>query len=311
MVITVAGISPSLDLTYEVDALELGQISRSSRVVRCAGGKPLNMARAAANLGASVSVVAILGGPTGDLLAALLGSAGIGVTVVPTPQETRTCVSISSVSTGELTEVYQNAAPIPAAVWTAFRHQLAEVLERRPGWLVVNGGAPAGLDAAALASLVGLAHHRGCRVAVDTYGPSLAETLTVRPDLVKVNRDEAAALLDAGPDADLTEMAVAMQRRTGELVVLTDGVRGVVLVDDQQRLRADLPGVSGRFPVGSGDSFLGGLVAELDEQSDLRSALTTATAAGVANALIAGPANFRRTDVDRLRPLVRMPAAGA
>jgi fructose-1-phosphate kinase PfkB-like protein len=69
--------------------------------------------------------------------------------------------------------------------------------------------------------------------------------------------------------------------------------------------------VSGRFPVGSGDSFLGGLVAELDQQSDLRSALTTATAAGVANALIAGPANFRRSDVDRLRPLVRLPAAGA
>lgn len=308
--ITIAGVSPSLDLTYQVDDLVLGQISRSSLVVRCAGGKPLNLARAAATLGAKVSVVAILGGPTGDLLASTLRSAGIEVAVMPTPHETRTCVSIASAATGELTEVYQNAAEIPDSVWSAFRHELADVLERRPGWLVVNGGAPAGLDPTALASLVDLAHDHGCRVAVDTYGPSLAAAVDVRPDIVKVNRAEAAGLLDAPPDADLVEMAVAMQRQTGEVVVLTDGVRGVALVAEGLQLRADLPGVSGPYAVGSGDSFLGGLIAELDRDADLRSALATATAAGMANALTPGSANFRRADVDRLRPQVRICVAG-
>ena len=42
--ITVAGLSPSLDLTYLVDSLRLGAIHRPTAVVRCAGGKALNMA---------------------------------------------------------------------------------------------------------------------------------------------------------------------------------------------------------------------------------------------------------------------------
>ncbi len=246
--ITVAGISPSLDLTYSVESLRLGQIQRSDDVVRCAGGKPLNMARAAATLGGAVSVVAILGGPTGDLLAHALAADGVEVLAVPTPYETRTCVSISSVETGELTEVYQNAAAIPASVWSAFGSTLRTALESRPGWLVVNGGAPSGLDAAAYADLVSVAHHRGVRVAVDTYGPGLAAAIEVRPDLVKVNRDEAAGLLGAGADADALELAAELQRRTGEAAVVTDGVRGVALVDERQRLRATLPGTAGTVP---------------------------------------------------------------
>ena len=40
--ITVAGLTPSVDLTYVVDHLELGRIHRPTEVVRRAGGKPLN-----------------------------------------------------------------------------------------------------------------------------------------------------------------------------------------------------------------------------------------------------------------------------
>ena len=309
--ITVAGISPSLDLTYSVESLRLGQIQRSDDLVRCAGGKPLNMARAAATLGGAVSVVAILGGPTGDLLAHALAADGVEVLAVPTPYETRTCVSISSVETGELTEVYQNAAAIPASVWSAFGSTLRTALESRPGWLVVNGGAPSGLDAAAYADLVTVAHHRGVRVAVDTYGPGLAAAIEVRPDLVKINRDEAAGLLGAGADADALELAAELHRRTGEAAIVTDGVRGVALVDERQRLRATLPGPPGRFPVGSGDSFLGGLVSDLDRGRGLGDALLTAVAAGVANAHAPGPGSFRASEVRRLRGQVTSSAAGA
>ena len=50
-----------------------GEIHRPIEVVRCAGGKPLNLARAAATLGADVEVVAVLGGPTGQILADAAG----------------------------------------------------------------------------------------------------------------------------------------------------------------------------------------------------------------------------------------------
>lgn len=295
--ITVAGISPSLDLTYLVESLQLGEIQRSSSVVSCAGGKPLNAARAAAVLGADVAVVAILGGATGDLVGRALATAGLTVTTVATPNETRTCVSIAAADSGQLTEVYQNAAPVPGSVWTRFAQTLGEHLADRPGWLLVNGGAPLGLDAAAIAGLVGLGQHRGVRVAVDTYGASLEQAIQVRPAVVKVNRAEASALLGADPGADLLAVATELQRRTGELVVLTDGRDGAVAVNEEHRLRVHLPDLLGRYPVGSGDSFLAGLVAALDRGDDLPTALTLAAAAGMANALVPGPGVFSAGEV--------------
>lgn len=307
--ITVAGISPSLDLTYLVDALQLGQIQRSSSVVSCAGGKPLNAARAAATLGADVAVVAILGGATGDLIERALLAAGLTLISVPTPNETRTCVSIAAADSGQLTEVYQNAARVPGPVWTRFAHALGEQLTDRPGWLLVNGGAPLGLDAAAIAGLVGMGHHRGVRVAVDTYGVSLEQAIQVRPAVVKVNRAEASALLGADPEADLLEVATELQQRTGELVVLTDGRDGAVAVDDEHRLRVHLPDRVGHYPVGSGDSFLAGLVTALDRGDDLPTALTLAAAAGVANALVPGPGVFSADEAADLFAQISVTAA--
>ena len=59
------------------------------------------MARAAAALWARTSsIVAVLGGWTGDWLADELGAARIAVHRVTTPVLTRTCVSIAAADTG-------------------------------------------------------------------------------------------------------------------------------------------------------------------------------------------------------------------
>lgn len=307
--IIVAGVSPSLDLTYLVPELRLGEIQRTSEVVRCAGGKPFNMARVANTLGSGVCVVAILGGATGAELAGAVTAAGIELVVINTPEATRTCVSIAAADTGTLTEVYQNAAPVPEPVWSAFVAELASVLDQRSGWLVITGGSPAGLEGSALAELVDLGQRSGFRVAVDTYGPALRAAVAARPDLVKVNRVEAAELLSAAPDAGLLEMATELQTRTGRLVVLTDGVHGAALADARHRVRAEpMPSV-GHYPVGSGDAFLAGLVVGLSSSDNLELTLRTAVACGVANALQPGPGNLQFSDVRRLRGQIEVTSA--
>ncbi len=178
--ITVAGLAPSVDLTYLVDQLELGRIHRPTDAVRCAGGKPLNMARAAAALGADVGLVAVLGGWTGDCLAASSGGRRSPSTVT-TPALTRTCVSISLRDSDKLTEIYEYAEPIPADVWADLTAAVAAA-GRRPGWLVISGGPPRGLAPTALAELAGLGTRPGCRVAADTHGPSLARCCDAGPD---------------------------------------------------------------------------------------------------------------------------------
>jgi fructose-1-phosphate kinase PfkB-like protein len=55
-------------------------------------------------------------------------------------------------------------------------------------------------------------------------------------------------------------------------------------------VRATLPGdIDGRYPVGSGDSFLGGWLAATDDGADATDALRLASGCGAANALQPGP----------------------
>lgn len=288
--ITVAGLTPSLDLTYLVDDLRLGEIHRPSALVACAGGKSLNMARVAALLGADVRVIAVLGGPTGHQVADRLAADEVAFDVVTSPAETRTCVSIASGTAQDLTEIYQYAPSLPEPVWQEVTAAADADLAARPGWLSISGGPPAELAASALGDLVGLAHRHGVRVAVDTHGAALDAAIAARPELVKINRAEAAELSGTDPaTASLPHLALAIRARTGGIVVLTDGGAGAIGVDADRTYRVPAPTRFGRFPVGSGDSFLGGLVAALDRGDALPEALRLAAAAGAANALVPGP----------------------
>jgi 1-phosphofructokinase family hexose kinase len=297
-VITVAGLTPSLDLTYTVDSLRPGQIHRVPQAVRCAGGKALNMARAVVTAGAHCRVVALLGGATGHALAEMLALEGVSAVVVDSPAETRVCVSIAAGDTGQLTEVYQDAAPIPPEVITAFAAAVGPQLEAG-GWLSISGRAPGGTPDS-IADLVRLGRSRGAAVAVDTHGEALAPALAAGPTLVKVNRQEAAGVLALPVDTELLVLARGVRDRSGALVVLTDGTAGSLALEGDVALRVTGPDVVGHYPVGSGDSFLGGLLAALERNEALSAALRSATGCAMANALVPGPGHFH---VETMREL--------
>ncbi|MEO7123297.1 MAG: PfkB family carbohydrate kinase, partial [Lacisediminihabitans sp.] len=118
--ITCLSLSASLDVTYLVHTLHVGGISRPREVHRVAGGKALNVARAAAALGAPVRAVAPLGGEVGVLVSSLLVGSGVELFVVDTTGQTRTCVSIAADDTELLTELYEPSAPLSASAWENF-----------------------------------------------------------------------------------------------------------------------------------------------------------------------------------------------
>lgn len=289
--ITVAALSPSLDLTYALEHYRLGQMHRTPGPFAVAGGKALNMARAARAMGAEVVVVTLLGGPTGARVAALADAEGMPVVEVASGAETRICVSVAATDTGELTEIYEDSPPVAPEVLHTFAAVLAEQLESRPGWLSVSGRGPSG-SADAVAELVRLGRSWGAAVAVDTHGEALPGAAAAGPALVKINRAEAAELLGRSPTGDLVTLAAEVRARTGALVVLTDGTAAAVALDEGGPVRVDPPTRHGRFPVGSGDAFLGGLLAALDRGQDLTAAVRLGTGCAVANALVPGQGHF-------------------
>lgn len=300
--ITCLALSASLDVTYLVETLEVGGITRPREVHRVAGGKGLNVARAAATLGAPVRAIAPLGGEIGVLVYSLLVDSGVDLMAIDTIGQTRSCVSIAPDDDERLTELYEPSQSLPASAWDAVVGCVRELPDDAGGWLVLSGSVPPGVDTAALAELLNASREAGLRIAVDSHGPALAALVdAVRPELVKVNRSEAAALLGLADDAPVDELGHGIRSRTRGLVVLTDGVAGSWAIDDTGAFRVMPDPVRGRYPVGSGDSFLAGLLVGLSRGDTLAESLRLAAASGSANAVRPGAAVFDLAEVDSAR----------
>lgn len=284
-------LSASLDVTYVVDSIAVGEIHRPTLTVKVAGGKALNVARAAKTLGHPVAVIAVLGGATGSLIEELLSDAGIRPRVVRTVAETRSCVTIASEDDGKLTEIYEHAAPIGAVAWAAVARAVSE-LSSETGWLALSGSIPTDVDLDELAHSLSGARERGIRIAIDTHGAALAHLVrSVRPDLIKVNRAEASELLGR-PEPAPSQLARDIRLLSGGTVVVTDGSRGAGGIDDLGEQFAETTFSIGRYPVGSGDSFLAAFLVATENGHPLDEALAAANACAAANAAEPGAARF-------------------
>ena len=293
------GLAPSLDVVHVVDRVVPGEIHRPTRVVRLAGGKSLNVARALVRLGHPVRALAPLGGPLGDLVADLLEGSGVELSRLATSAPTRLCLTVADESAGALTEFYEHAPDADGGELD----QLEQVLDgvETGDWFVLSGSVPRGTDLDRLVSLLAGLRGRGARLAVDTHGPVLPLLVErATPEVVKINRAEAAELVGRAPD-DLLELGAAVRELGVAVLVLTDGAEGAVGWDGAGAWRVRTDAAPGGYPVGSGDSFLGGLVGDLASGADLPAALVTAAAVGAANAAVPGGALFDDGTLSRLR----------
>jgi 1-phosphofructokinase family hexose kinase len=282
--ITCVAPSPSIDRLFEVERLQTGEIHRPASSVQVPGGKGLNAARAAAGLGADVRAVALLGGHSGRWIADELERIGLPLAAAWHVGETRTCLSVADAESGLLTEFYEANAAASQEEWDAFA-RLAEDAAASSDWTTVSGSLPPGAPADGYERLAAA----GAEVAVDTTALGAA-----RPSLLKVNAAEAAALTGSAADSvgEATAAAHALRLRIGgdgHAAAVTRGGDGAVLVaPDGSAWRGSLT-ARGRYPVGSGDAFLAGLVTALTGGGGWPDALAAALGAAAANAEVPGP----------------------
>jgi 1-phosphofructokinase family hexose kinase len=296
--------NPSVDKLFEVDELNIGEIHRPLGFVQTAGGKGLNVARAAHALGAEVVTVALLRGHTGRWLQEMLSAEGVGCEAAWTHGENRASLSVADRATGALTEFYEHGAEIPSAAWVDLVAELAHRL-RQASWLTISGSMPLGAPDDGYADVVEEARAAGVRVALDAEGARLLAALPADPDIVKVNADEARDILDVPTGEPKEALSAASRLRelaggSGHAGVVTRGAEGVAVAAPDGTLYEGRLYVRGRYPVGSGDAFLAGLVTGLDSGADWPEALRLALGAATANAELPGAG---RLDAERARSL--------
>jgi len=303
----------SVDKISAVDALRPGEIHRPEILSVVAGGKALNAGRAAATLGLPVVAVPVLAGHAGAWIADGLAADGIEARPVWIPGETRECLSVLDRSTGRLTEFYEAGPAIDDDAWAMVEATIAGAVAEDPeGTIVlVSGSLPAGAPPDAHARAARVVRAAGGRAVIDVGGPALAGAMAERPWLAKVNALEAsqATGVPLGGEAEALAAARALQLAGASMALVSRGADGAVLVDAAGNgWRIGAPPELGEFPVGSGDSLMGGFAAALADGQPIPEAARRGAAAAAANALHPGQGRVDPADVARLLPGIALEA---
>lgn len=288
--------NPSHDRTAALGGvLERGAVIRVESVTSQAGGKGVNISRAA--VAAGIPSVAVLPADPDDPFVHELLTAGIDCRPVPTTGAVRINLTISEPD-GTTTKLNSPGPTVSPDVLAALTESL-RVRAGSAGWVVLAGSLPPGAPVEWYADLVAVLRTTGARIAVDTSdGPlrALVDGLDVAaPHLMKPNGEELASLTGT-PDGDALEAdpvaaaraASALVARGVETVLATLGPHGAVLVDGAGAWHAVPPATTVVSTVGAGDSSLFGYLLGDLRQLDPADRLALAVAYGAAAAGLPG-----------------------
>ncbi|QIJ63229.1 1-phosphofructokinase [Streptomyces sp. JB150] len=294
MILTVTP-NPSLDRTYEVQALKRGEVIRAETERTDPGGKGVNVSRAVAAAGRRTVAVLPLGGAPGALVADLLDAQGIEVAPVPIKGATRSNIALAE-SDGVLTKINAPGPELRAAEQELLLETVREH-SRDADWIACCGSLPRGLAPSWYADVVARAHAGGARIALDTSGRALLEALPARPDVVKPNAEELAEAVGRplATVGDAVKAAEELRERGARAVLASLGADGQLLVDDAGTWFGSARVDAVRSNVGAGDASLAGFLIAGGSGPD---ALASAVAHGAAAVRLPGSVMPAPADLD-------------
>lgn len=306
-------MNPALDVSTFADKV------MHSHKMRCAathihpGGGGINVARVVQRLGGDCLALYLAGGFTGQQLQRLLDDGKVRGQCIAISGETRQSFSVHERATGLDYRFVLPGPVIASEEWQACLDHVS-ALAPFPAYLVVSGNLPPGVPDDFYARLARLAKARGSRLVLDTSGPALAAALAEGVYLVKPSLRELQELTGQTLRTEAQWCAAARAIVCGgqaQVVALTLGEQGALLVTADEAWRAPALPVSVQSTIGAGDSFVGGMVWALNRHDDLMHAFCYGMAAGAAAVQAEGTGLCQAGDVERLLGAVRVtPACG-
>lgn len=295
-------MNPAIDLSTSVARVMPTHKLRCASAGRDPGGGGINVARVVSRLGGDVTAVYPTGGVSGQLLRRLVEREGVTSSTFDVFEETRLNVTVLE---GQSGDEYRFVLPGPSLAPLEWQQGLdtLERLSEQPAILVMSGSLPPGAPEDFYARAARVTKSRGAKTVLDTSGPALAAALEEGVSLIKPNLRELRELTgqeledEASWHAACSGLVASGQT---EVVALTLGDKGALLVSRDGALRAPALPIDAASAVGAGDSFLGGMVWALASGNDLEEAFRYGVAAGSAALLTPGTQLCRRDDVMRL-----------
>lgn len=291
--ITTVTMNASLDKAYFMqNVIENGTVMRVSSCRTTAGGKGMNVARAASLCGAEVQAIGLVGGYNGQQLEKLLREDGIPYQFSHIKGETRCCINILDPGYGS-TEYLEPGCEVSAEEEQIFMKQYPEMIKDSEV-VTISGSLPKGLKHDIYRKMITIAKAMGKIVILDTSGDALKQGIAAVPTMVKPNQDEIEQLfgVKVRDKNDVIRYAKELHDSGIAYVVISLGKDGALLVCEDGVFQGRPPKVTVVNTVGCGDSMVGAFAAALERKDTAKDALKYAVAVATANAMSPDTGNF-------------------
>jgi 6-phosphofructokinase 2 len=294
--------NPAIDLSTSVDRIVPMRKLRCAPQRRDPGGGGVNVARVVKRFGGDVEAILPVGGFTGQLLRRLINEEEIPNRIIEAEAETREDFSVSELTTAQQFRFVLPGLPLREAEWRGCLDAVAATAPR-PKFVVGSGSLPPGVPDDFYARAAAIARRLGAKFILDTSGAPLAAALEHGVYLIKPNLREMCDL--AGHELlDQNDWIIAARQyikaRKVEIVALSLGHLGALLVTKDQALRAQPLPIKPVSAVGAGDSFIGALAFSLTRGNSLANAFRLGVAAGSAALINEGTELCRPKEAYRL-----------
>lgn len=298
MILTITA-NPSVDMSYELDRLNIDDVTRTDRVSKEPGGKGIHVGYVLHDLGKEVVHSGFVGGKLGEFIEEGLKERGQDSSFIKVSEATRNCIAI--LHEGKQTEILESGPTISKDEAEDFLKSLPSMAEDSK-IISMSGSLPKGLDSDFYKKIISFARENGKFVAVDTSGQTLKDVVNadIKPDLIKPNETEVADLLGKDLTRDgLLEALKESPLKEIPYVIVSLGSEGAVVKIKDKIYRAEVPTVEAVNPVGSGDSSLAGALYGIDEGKSDIEVIKTSMTCGLLNVLTSEIAHIEVDKFDK------------
>ncbi|MFC4174967.1 1-phosphofructokinase family hexose kinase [Microvirga sp. GCM10011540] len=294
-------LNPSIDGSSEAEVVRPIHKVRTTNERYHPGGGGINVSRVVQELGGLSQAFYLAGGATGNVFENLLTTRRIMGRRIAIEDHTRVSHTVFERSSGLEYRFVPEGPEIRSSEWQECLEVLGGV---ECDYIVASGSLPRGVPTDFYVRVATMVRAKGAKLVLDTSGPALKEALSAggvhlaKPSLGEFERLVGRELKDPAALEDAAKDFVRAERV--ELLAITMGHEGALLVHKDRVSRLPALNVEVRSAVGAGDSFVAAMTLALARRSDAQEAFRWGVAAGTAAVLTPGTELCRRADVERL-----------
>ena len=304
MILTVC-MSPCVDVTIELDSLDIGKTSIIKNKSVSFTGKALNVAIGVARLGGEAYTTGLMYNENGYMFENELDKEGVGFSFVwnkGNVRENYKFIDCRSMLT-EINDVGQAVG----------EEKLKEVLNivhnvsNRSKVTVISGGLPKTVPPTFYGELVHAIHPNSLRI-VDATGQRLFSALNEGVDLVKPNLEELENTLSRKvlSKEDMLDGCYDLLDRGAKCVLLSLGKQGAVITNGTESYHCKSINVAVNSTMGAGEGMVAAVALQMAQGGSLKEILRAGVAAGTATVMNVNQTSFTKETYEDIYSMIQV-----